>query len=182
MPAEHPTINLLGQDTSANSPWNRIMDWISTYGRYIMITTELIVLIAFASRFTLDRKLTDLKEDIAEKQEILEVNADLEKNIRTVQKKIDTVKILIQQQPVPINTLILIQTLLPLGTQLESLTIDKEKVTAAVIADTAGSFTQLLANLSVSKKLTNIEVGKVGKNQYGIHFIVTAKIQANAFK
>ena len=84
MPAAHPTINLLGQDTSANSPWNRIMDWISTYGRYIMITTELIVLIAFASRFSLDRKLTDLKEDAMQSMASIATDIATEANIESL--------------------------------------------------------------------------------------------------
>ena len=177
MPAKQGSINLFNQETSTNSPWNRIIMWITTYGRYIMVTTELIVLIAFASRFSLDRKLSDLKENIMEKQEILEVNVDLEKEIRATQEKIGAVKQLIRGQSVPVDTLISVQTLLPSGTYLESLTIDKDKVTSNMIADSSDSFTKFLANFSVSKKLTSVEIGRIGKKLTGIQFTVTAKIK-----
>ncbi len=177
MPANRTTINLLSQEGSANSPWNRIMNWITTYGRYIMITTELIVLAAFASRFSLDRKLTDLKENIMEKQEILEVNSGLEKEIRDAQEKIGSIKLLLNQQPIPVDTLLLVHTLLPTGTYLDTLSIDKDKIVTNVTADSSDSFAKLLANFSVTKKLREVEIGKVAKKTAGIQFTLTAKIQ-----
>jgi len=177
MPADQVSINLLQQDVAVNSPWNRIMNWITSYGRYIMITTELIVLIAFASRFGLDRKLTDLKENITEKQEILEVNADLEKEIREAQEKINTIKRLITQQSVPVDTLLLIQMLLPTGSYFESVTIDTDKVTANITTNSSESFSKLLSNFSVTKKLIGVEIGKVVKKPTGIQLTVSAKIQ-----
>jgi hypothetical protein len=177
MPADQVSINLLQQDVAVNSPWNRIMNWITSYGRYIMITTELIVLIAFASRFGLDRKLTDLKENITEKQEILEVNADLEKEIREAQEKINTIKRLITQQSVPVDTLLLFQMLLPTGSYFESVTIDTNKVTANITTNSSESFSKLLSNFSVTKKLIGVEIGKVVKKPTGIQLTVSAKIQ-----
>ncbi len=143
-PANQLTINLLNVDTNTNSPFNRIMIWITTYGRYIMITTELIVLLAFASRFSLDRKLSDLKENITQKQEILEVNIDLENEIRRTQDKISSIKFFLRDQHISIDTLILIYTLLPAGTYLETLNIDNNKLTANVAANSSDSFTRNL--------------------------------------
>ena len=176
MPADKISVNLLQQDVMANSPWNRIMNWITSYGRYIMITTELIVLIAFASRFGLDRKLTDLKENITEKQEILEVNADLEKEIREAQEKINLIKQLIMQQSVPVDTLLLIQMLLPTGSYFDLVTIDTGKVTANITTNSSESFSKLLSNFSFSKKLNGVEIGKIVKKPTGIQFTVSAKI------
>ncbi len=176
MPANAISINLLDQGNSANSPWNRIIVWITTYGRYIMITTELIVLLAFASRFSLDRKLSDLKENISQKQEILEVNMDLEQDIRAVQTKIGTVKSLMQGQSAPVDTLVLVQTLMPAGSYLETLTIEKDKLTANITTDNSETFSSVLANFSASRNLTAVEIGKVGKQPEGIEFVLSARI------
>ena len=177
MPARQPSINLLKQDLTTNSPWNRMLHWISSYGRYIMITTELIVLVAFASRFSLDRKLTDLKENIMEKEEILKANVTLEKNIRQTQEKIADVKLLMNQQSTPVEIVTLIQTLMPEGTNLEVLTVQRDSVSAQMMADTARSLSQFAANVSLSKKLTNIEIGKIGKKPNGIQFTMTANVR-----
>ena len=176
MPANQVSINLLDVEGNSNSVWNRIMIWITTYGRYIMITTELIVLLAFASRFSLDRKLSDLKENITQKQEILEVNAGLEKEIRDVQDKTTAIKTLIQEQPVPVETLTLIHILVPLGVNLNSLTIDKDKIKTDVTANSSDSFTKFLSNFSATNKLSGVEIGKVNKGPSGIHFSLTATI------
>ena len=180
MPANQPTINLLDKSGSTDSPWNRIMIWITSYGRYIMIMTELIVLIAFASRFSLDRKLSDLNENISQKQEILEVNTELEKTIRETQEKISAIKLLMREQPAPIETLTTIQTLLPTGAYLETLTIDKNKINTNVTTDSSDSFTRFLTNFSSTTTLTSVEIGKVGKNPNGIQFTLTANTKKTA--
>lgn len=152
------------------------MIWITTYGRYIMITTELIVLMAFASRFSLDRKLSDLKESITQKQEILEVNVDLEQEIRAAQDKLTAIKLLLRDQSIPLDTLLEIHTLLPMGTYLDTLTIDKAKISTNVTADSSESFTRFLNNFSSTTKLTGVEVGKIGKKSSGIQFSLNAGI------
>ena len=72
MPAKPIEINLLGQEDLKHTPQGRILNWALTYGRDIMIGTEIVVLLAFISRFSLDRKLTDLKEEISQKIKDLE--------------------------------------------------------------------------------------------------------------
>ena len=66
MPAKTVDVNLLEKDDFSESPIGRIVTWAITYGRYIMILTEIVVLLAFISRFSLDRKLTDLNEAIGQ--------------------------------------------------------------------------------------------------------------------
>lgn len=89
------SINLLPQDPFYETPVGRIMAWASTVGRYLVIFTELVVIISFASRFKLDRDITDLNTDIQQKSQIVESYGNLEQNVRLVQKKID---FLVQQR------------------------------------------------------------------------------------
>src|SRR3989344_6821603 len=105
--------NLIGEGDFSRTPIGRIVTWATTYGRYIMILTEIIVLLAFISRFSLDRKLTDLNEEISQKQAILEVNSQLEADIRAVQGQLSQVKNLISQQSAPIDILVFLQNILP---------------------------------------------------------------------
>lgn len=174
MPASQVSVNLFGGELTANSPWNRIIVWISTYGRYILITTELIVLLAFLSRFSLDRKLTDLKEEIAQKQQILEANAALENNIRAIQTQIGTVKTLLAQEDIPVKALDALHTLLPTGVYLNNLLIDKNKVVTDITANTTQGLSQFLSNLNVTKNFSNIEIGNINKQQTGITLTLTA--------
>lgn len=176
MPAEI-LINLIGQEDLSHTPQGRIVQWAMTYGRYMIILTEVIVLAAFVSRFTLDRKLTDLKEEITQKQAIIEANAELEMQIRTVQAQTDQVKKLIDGQAQPINILTLVESFLPLDVYLESLDIKQSTLNAKATAKTTGGFAQLLANLKSLKQLTNVGIGSVERTPLvGIQFDIKANI------
>jgi len=176
MPAEI-LINLIGQEDLSHTPQGRIVQWAMTYGRYIMILTEVVVLGAFVSRFTLDRKLTDLKEEITQKQAIIEANAELETQIRIAQTRIDQVKKLIDAQAQPKNTLSLVESFLPLDVYLESLDIKQNGLNAKATAKTTGGFAQLLANLKALKQLTNVSIGSIQRTPLvGIQFDIKANI------
>ena len=60
------SINLMpGRETSFGE---KFLNWSLTFGRYIIIGTEIIVLVAFFSRFKLDRDFIDLHDQVKEKQ------------------------------------------------------------------------------------------------------------------
>lgn len=180
MPANSININLLGSEAFDRSVPGRFMTWITTWGRYIMVTTELVVLVAFFSRFSLDRHLTDLKEEISQKQVLLEANQQLEANIRETQERLKDTQVLISQQSSVPAAMTTLHTLMPQGIYLTSLTIDKNKITAKVIALTVRTFTQFFTNLQATKKLTNVELGQMEKKALtGITFTLTANIPNN---
>src|SRR3972149_3920451 len=118
-PANQISIDLLGGEDLDTTPSGRISTGAVTYGRYIMIGTEIVVLLAFISRFSLDRKLTDLNEEIAQKQAIIEANADFEAEIRELQDRIAKAKNLISGQAVPLDILNSAQAILPIDVYLE---------------------------------------------------------------
>ncbi len=177
MPAIPNNINLLGQEDLGHTPVGRIVSWAVTYGRYIMIGTEIAVLLAFISRFSLDRKLTDLKEEIAQKQAILEANRELEQDIRDLQSQLAKIKTLVQAQPRTTDLLTFVHSSLPPDVYLESLEIGKDKMTVAAIAGTTEGFSQFMANVAGDKRIVKIDMGDVKKNPLtGIHFQFVASL------
>ena len=177
MPAKPISVNLLGQQDLGHTPWGRIVAWATTYGRYIMITTEIVVLLAFISRFSLDRKLTDLTEEVTQKQAIIEANASFEKEIKSVQTNLARAKELIVAQPKPIALVTLMETLLPPDVYLTSFDITASKLTGNAVAGTTNGFSQFLANLGSVKELQNVTLGDINKQGTGgIEFQFTAEI------
>lgn len=154
-------VNLLGQQDLAHTPWGRIVTWATSWGRYIMITTEIVVLLAFISRFSLDRKLTDLTEEITQKQAIIEANQPFEQEIRRIQDRLGQVKTLLKTQPLPVEVLTIITTILPTDVYIESLELINTKVQASVVAGSTAGFSQFLANLQATPQLTNVTVGEI---------------------
>lgn len=168
-------VNLLGQEQFTHAPFGRFVTWIMTYGRYIMISTEFIVLVAFISRFSLDRQLTDLKDEISQKQDIVQANQTLEENFRTAQNELKKIKDIFATQSYPLDALNAFHMVLSQGTYLQSVNIENNKITAQVTSLTVQSFSQFLINLSATKQLTGIEIGTIDKKTTnGIQYTVTA--------
>lgn len=178
--AQQPvSVNLLEHEDLDDSVVNRLISWAVTYGRYIMIGTEIIVLLAFISRFSLDRKLTDLREEISQKQIILRANLPFEQEFKTVQKKLETVKKLLNKQTQTGDTLFLIQTLLPPDVYLSEFQISQNNVSFSAIAGTTDSFSLFLNKITSQKELTNVELTDIRKNPLsGVEFHITAVVGA----
>lgn len=177
MPAKPIHINLLGQSDLEHTPWGRIITWATTYGRYIMIATEVVVLLAFISRFSLDRKLTDLKEEISQKQTIIDANATFEKEVRTLQDQLAQVKTLMTDQTRPVSLLALVNKNLPPDVYIYSFNITGSKLTLDMIAGTSGGFAQFLANIGAQKEFANLAIGDTNRlTTGGIKFQITALV------
>lgn len=182
MPA-NVTINLLGDSEMEHTPIGRIVSWAITYGRYIMIGTEIVVLLAFISRFSLDRKLTDLKEEVTQKQDIITANIPFETEVRTLQDKLEKIKTLTADPPAALGLFPLFQTILPQGTYISSLDLTKNQLTVDAISGSTGSFAQFIANLKNTKTITNIVIGDISRDPLlGIQFTFTAQVAKTTTK
>lgn len=177
MPAKNVSINLIGDTNNEHTPVGRIVNWAVTYGRYIMIGTEIVVLLAFISRFSLDRKLTDLKEEVTQKQDIIEANLPFEQDIRTLQDKLSKIKALKVQPANASQVITSFQTILPTGMYLKSLFLDHDRVTVSAVAGSTAAFSQFVANIQNNKILANIDIGDITRDPIlGIQFTFTAKV------
>jgi Tfp pilus assembly protein PilN len=177
MPAKHGAINLLGDSDLEHTPLGRIVAWAVTYGRYIMIGTEIVVLLAFISRFSLDRKLTDLKEEISQKQDIIQANLLFERDIRRLQDKLGKIQKLTASTVTPLDTLQFFQSIIPNGVYFRSYNHEGNRITIQANAGSTDSFTQFLANMQASKLIANVEIGEVTRDPVmGIQFAFTAGV------
>ncbi len=180
MPANSTTINLIGESAMDHTTLGRIVGWAVTYGRYIMIGTEIVVLLAFISRFSLDRKLTDLKEEVSQKQDIIEANLAFEKDIRELQGKLEKIRLIVNQPVNPLAAVSLFQTILPQGVYLRTYALNKNILEIQAVAGSTDAFAQLMQNLKSSKLLTEIDIGDISRDPLqGINFGFTAKIVAS---
>jgi len=85
-------INLVPKDPFFSTVIGKILKWSLSAGRYIVIFTLLVVIMSFISRFTLDRKVTDLNSSINQKKNIILSYGDISENFRTIQEKISQYK------------------------------------------------------------------------------------------
>lgn len=175
MPADKVSVNLMEKESLEDSPIGRIVNWAITFGRYIMITTEIIVLLAFISRFSLDRKLTDLNEAISQKQAIIEANQDFEYEFRLTKQKIEQIKGMMDQQKIPLTQLMTVKNAMPADLYLEQLSISKEGLNGEAVAGTTNGFAVFLYKLRSQGVFEDVTLGEIKKQPLkGIVFTFTA--------
>ena len=169
------SINLLPKDSFEFSITGKALKWVMTAGRVLVVLTEFVVLLAFASRFYFDKKLSDLGDVLEQKQIQIEAYADVETEMR---------KILAKQKPIEssqtgslgfeskINSL---TQVLPQGTVLDSFSLDNKGLAVAGKASSEYGFAQFISGVkkmpnvaSVNMKDTSFEQ-KTGGVKFSIH-------------
>ena len=81
-----PSINLI-KNTQVDF-FTELINWALTVGRLLVIIIELIALGAFLYRFSLDRRLDELRTDIKAKQTIVLTQKDNETKYRDLQDRL----------------------------------------------------------------------------------------------
>lgn len=184
MPAQIPlpkiNINLMPTEDLERTPAGRFLKWALSVGRYIVIFTELIVLIAFLSRFWLDRTLSDLHESIKQKQAIVKSAKDLEDQARSIQNRLYEVNMLSASSLNAEDILKLLVKITPTDIVYDSLTISKNQMNISASALSEVSLSVFSYNLRNSKLFSEINLDDVQKNkkqQGEISFALSAKLK-----
>ena len=159
----HLAINLLPQDPFYETPVGRVMAWASTVGRYLVIFTELVVIISFASRFKLDRDLTDLNSAVLQKSQIVDSYGELEKDVRVTQIKTGYV---VQQKDgySSIDVLDTVTRSLPYDVVLTTLQVFSQEIQITGIALTPEALAQMVRNLQTQPTIANLFVDQIKSN------------------
>jgi Tfp pilus assembly protein PilN len=158
MAARRPNIDLLSREDFAQRAVGRVLLWILTVGRYIVIFTELIVIAGFITRVVLDRNLSSVNEVLVEQKAILASYQPVENRFRRVHQQLDSYSQM-DADRLDVSKLLddLIQTI-PTNMQFESLTIDKNReamdVTAVVLSP--ASFSVFLSKLQAMPELDDL--------------------------
>ncbi|NCN83092.1 MAG: PilN domain-containing protein [Candidatus Pacebacteria bacterium] len=174
-------INLLPSDPFFATPLGRMLRWALSAGRYIVIFTELIVIISFAARFTLDRQLTDLNKEISQKKAIVLSYGELEKNVRNTQTKIANYDSFEQDANLA-EVFEKLSIVTPTQVALSRLGITSSAITIEGSAPSQSVFNILITNLQLSPDFSAVTVSKVesaDKNVPGLVFTLAAQTKKN---
>ncbi len=156
----HLRINLLPKDPFLSSPLGRLLQWSLSIGRYLVIFTELVVIISFATRFNLDRQNTDLNTAILQKQIIIESYGDLEQQVKDVQKKIESYT-QVEQQVNIADAFQALTEVTPQDIKLEELNIQQNNIIFSGHTRSTVSLNLLINNIQLSQRFDDIVVEKI---------------------
>lgn len=166
-------LNLLPKSELERTVWGRGLKWALSGGRYIVILTEMVVIIAFLSRFKLDQDMSDLGERINGKKSVLEVQSTTEAKFRRVQDKINLAKEVKNEEIEKEGIFLALEADVPPGVRLQNLKIDKNVVTFSAQATSEADLTEFLRRGSLDAKWKEIELTSItAGTQPGVDFIM----------
>lgn len=165
-------INLLPTEDLSKTAAGRFLQWALTVGRYIVVFTELIVLMAFASRFWFDRTLSDLKESIKQKQALVQANSDLENQARSIQKRLQKIDEITKTSLKADQILLTLGRITPTDIIYDNLIITTVQTNISAATFSEASLALFITNLRNSNLFTDINLNSVEKNKRTIGEIV----------
>ncbi|MCL4339068.1 hypothetical protein M1271_05255 [Patescibacteria group bacterium] len=176
-------INLIVKEDVDESFSGQALSWALTYGRYIIIITQIVVLSVFFLRFKLDRDHTDLKDSVSQKQALVESISDLEGNIRQVQAKLAYIGQVTNNQDAILKIIRFLQNLTPSDTVYSTLSINATSLSFNATSGNLRSFNFFLRQLQQDNKLTEVTLNDIQRQPDGrISFKITANVNINKFR
>lgn len=172
-------INLLPQEEFASSTLGRILAWAISTFRIIVIAVELVVVIAFLSRFWLDAKLADLNDEIKQKQAVIVSQSSFETTFRNAQQKLNIFSKISAQENQSLPFVQKIISVMPSDTQLVSLAIVEKEVDVKANGLTEQSVAQFIANLEGLGIFESVTLRQIDsdENSAFIGFIVSGELK-----
>lgn len=178
-------INLIPKDPFFATPAGQVLKWALTVGRYIVIFTEMVVIMSFVTRFSLDRQVTDLNEAIAQKRTIIQSYGDLEESVRQVQATLEEYALLKGQVNIT-EVFPELTKIFPRDTQLTELVIRPDQISFSGKTLTQASLNNLINNVQLSNKFSNVVVDKIESNSTedggGFDFVIRANTKITEVK
>ena len=86
----HVKINLIGK--ARISVADNFLKWTVNIGRIVIVVTELVALTALIYRFTIDRKIIDLHDQIKKSELFVKAQSAKEKDFRSIQERLLNIK------------------------------------------------------------------------------------------
>jgi Tfp pilus assembly protein PilN len=178
------TVNLVPQDPFFENVFGRFLKWALSVGRYIVIFTELVVIMSFASRFTLDRVVTDLNSSLNQKEQVIVSYGDLEKRFRFIQEQIEDYQQFKQESNL-VDIFPILNDNIPEDVIFETLLVKPDSVNFTGSALSQNALNVLINNLQLNPYFTAVTINKIesrGEKITGFNFDIKSNINLDAEK
>jgi Tfp pilus assembly protein PilN len=158
-----PEVNLLPNTDDDASSTGKFLTWALSWGKKIVILTELVVVLAFLSRFYFDTEVANLSDEINHKKDIIESSVDLEKQFNKISNKLSNLAIL-EKQPSIVLILDQITSTVPQNVSLNQINITNNTVNFSGNASDM-TLAEMVAKFRDSTSFKNLVVEKVSKGE-----------------
>lgn len=157
----------------------KFFSWVLTFGRVIIIGTEIIVLLAFVSRFKFDRDLIDLHDKIKQEEAIVKSLLGIETTSRSLQKRLSEISSINQGSQGVITVLLEVPTLVPTNVFLDGFTIQEKNLKIEARTLSGVGMSSFIKRLRTNGHISDISLDRVTRDETlggQIKFTVTATL------
>jgi hypothetical protein len=158
----------------------RVVGWLTTIGRFIVIFTELVVIGAFISRFWLDRKNSDLSADLRQKRAILESASEFENDFRAVQDQLSKGVVLAAQSGDLAFPLTTVAQKIPDDIVVDdykfNVSSDRQTVSLSILVYSESSLAQFINNIVNDPSIESVRVGMIKREKLSSGTNITLQV------
>jgi len=155
-------VNLVPKTEFETSFAGKFLHWSVFYGRYVIILTEIVVILAFFLRFKVDSDISNTNDAIAGKKNIIGANLKFESVYRGVQNRLNQAgKIIVEPPYWQIMDQITAQ--IPEGIKITSLTISDHEFNLSGAGDQPG-FNSFIDRILTQKNFKNVFLSDISYN------------------
>jgi Tfp pilus assembly protein PilN len=168
-------VNLLIREGFEYTTLGKTLSWLLSAGRTIVIFTELVVIIAFLSRFWLDRSLTDLIEQNNTKKTQIQAAQAFETEFRSAQTRLATYQKLDTTRISASKLVKNVSSLLPSDVALTELTMSKGRLNVHGTSLSEGGLAGFIKAVEDSGKYKNVKLTDIALQTGGqrvISFVI----------
>lgn len=176
MPNNLPSINL-AKDRQISS-FDKFLNWTFTIGRLIVIITEVVAVIAFVYRFSLDEKIVDLHTQIKQKQSLVSALKNDESKYRNLQDRI-TLAANFSTKATKSNQIITdIVNLIPNQVKITNLILNKDRINLDVEVTSVSSLENFVSSLQTNQNIKSVNIDNIeNKPSLGLYANIVAMLK-----
>lgn len=172
-------INILKSQSTPEPLTSKFLKWLLSTGRFIIIFVEIVVLVAFVSRFKLDNDLANDKDEINKKIPIIESLRPDERIIRKTQLQLATIKSVRLNPPDYASILTKVALQEPAGVTVNTLSMESQNgiVTIKIVGSSLQNedLSAFVEGLKSDDSFTNVNLDSVDVSQQTISFTISGQ-------
>ncbi len=172
----HVKINLIGKPKG--SVGEGLLHWAITAGRVIIVVTELVALGALMYRFTLDRKIIDLHDQIDRANLLVKAQAAKEEDYRGIQQRLNNIGNITNETDKKISLMNQILESVSSGNfTATNLTISDKSIALNGLAFSIFPINSFIDSMKQNPYVTSISLDEVTSTAQGIQFRMQLELQ-----
>ncbi len=150
----------------------KLFVFVFFYLKYIVITTQLVVICVFFYRFQIDQKIIDLKDAYDQKREIIRIILPLIQEAERIDKKTNEIEKLLNQQESFKKMLNYLFSIVPEGVRLDKCEIQIDSIDLIGVTNEPQKIQLVYSKLKLDNNFANVNLKNVKKTESGYIFVI----------